>query len=353
MKLLVALTDPEYHQPVAPSRLHRWVRSYVQDERDLPFAYLLLQLSGTMLPLAGLLFVPGLPGLVWWSVAAGYTLLGTLRFKGPFGLMLHCTSHRVLFKKKYGWLNYYLPWVIGPLFGQTPESYFVHHLGMHHPENNSPADESSTMFYQRDSLLSFLHYLGDFLLLGVLRLLGYFTRRNKTTLRRRLLRGELVYLAALLGLSWVNWPATLVVLVLPLGLARVVMMLGNWTQHAFIAADSPDNCYTNSITCINTPYNHACWNDGYHISHHLKPALHWTDHPAHFRQNLAQYAQHEAIVFDGIHFLHVFCYLMRRRYDLLARHFVELHAPLRTEAEVVALLRSRTQRLPRPVLAAA
>lgn len=77
-------------------------------------------------------------------------------------LMLHCTSHRVLFKKQYGWLNYYLPWVIGPLFGQTPETYFVHHLGLHHAKNNTADDESSTMFYQRDSAWSFLHYFGDF-----------------------------------------------------------------------------------------------------------------------------------------------------------------------------------------------
>ncbi|UOG73328.1 fatty acid desaturase [Hymenobacter tibetensis] len=350
MKLLTSLTDPEYHPPTGPSRLHRWLRGYVQDERDMPFVYLLLHLSGTMVPLAVLLFVPGLPGPAWWVVAGVYTLLGNLRFKGPFGLMLHCTTHRVLFKKRYGWLNHYVPWVIGPLFGQTPESYFTHHLGMHHPENNSPEDESSTMFYQRDSLVSFLHYLGDFLLLGVARLVGYFTRRHKTTLRRRLLRGELTYVVVTLGLGWLNLPATLVVLVLPLVIARVVMMLGNWTQHAFIAAHSPENCYTNSVTCINTPYNHACWNDGYHISHHLKPALHWTDHPAHFRANLAQYARYDAIVFDGIHFLHVFSYLMRQRYDLLARHFVELHDPHRTEEEVVALLRSRTQRLPRPVL---
>ena len=136
-------------------------------------------------------------------------------------------------------------------------------------------------------------------------------------------------------------------LLVPLALTRVVMMLGNWAQHAFIALESPGNCYTNSITCINTPYNHKCWNDGYHISHHLKPALHWTDHPQHFRQNLAQYASNEAIVFDGIHFLHVFCYLMGRRYDLLARHYVELATPARPEHEIVALLRTRTRRLPR------
>jgi hypothetical protein len=347
MRYLTGLTDPEYHQPVAPSRLHRWLRRYMQDERDMPFAYLLLQLSSTMLPLAVLLFVPTLHGPLWWAMAGVYTLLGTLRFKGPFGLMLHCTTHRVLFRKKYAWLNHYIPWVIGPLFGQTPESYFTHHMGMHHPENNLPDDTSSTMFYQRDSWISFLRYLGDFLVLGVVRLVGYFTRRHKTTLRRRLLRGELAYLGATVVLGLVNLPATLVVLVAPLLLSRVVMMLGNWAQHAFIAPESPENCYTNSVTCINTRYNHTCWNDGYHISHHLKPALHWTEHPAHFRQNLAQYAQHKAIVFEGIHFLHIFCYLMGQRYDLLARHFVELAHPQRTESQVMVLLRTRTQRLPR------
>ncbi|MEJ7663112.1 MAG: hypothetical protein WKG07_28015 [Hymenobacter sp.] len=34
--------------------------------------------------------------------------------------------------------------------------------------------------------------------------------------------------------------------------------------------------------------------------------------------------ENEAIVFDGIHFLHIFFFLMGKRYDLLARHFVEL-----------------------------
>ncbi|MGI4875183.1 MAG: fatty acid desaturase family protein [Janthinobacterium lividum] len=353
MKVLTASTDPEYTRPVAPSRLHLWLSRYVQDERDLPFVYLILKISVTMLPLAALLFVPALHGSWWWAAFGLYFYFSNARFKGPFGLMLHCTSHRVLFKKKYGWLNHYLPWVIGPLFGQTPETYFVHHLGMHHPENNLPDDESSTMFYQRDSLGSFLHYLGDFLVLGVARLTGYFTRRNKTTLRRRLLRGELTYFAVTLALSFINLPATLAVLVLPLLLSRVIMMLGNWTQHAFIDAAQPENCYTNSVTCINTSYNHKCWNDGYHISHHLKPALHWTDHPRHFRQNLAQYASNDAVVFDGIHFLHIFGYLMRKRYDLLARHFVLLDGTARTEADVMALLRSRTQRIPQGVLVAA
>ncbi|RZK99868.1 MAG: fatty acid desaturase, partial [Hymenobacter sp.] len=326
MKSLTISTDPGHRRPAAPSRLYLLLSRYVQDERDMPFVYLILRISATLLPLAALLLVPAIGGWVWWAVLGVYLGLSNLVFKGPFGLMLHCTSHRVLFKKKYGWLNKYIPWVIGPLFGQTPETYFTHHLGMHHAENNLEDDESSTMFYQRDSAVGFLHYLGDFLALGIARLVGYFNRNNKPSLRRRLLRGELLYWGLALGLALVNLPAALALLVLPVLLSRVVMMLGNWAQHAFIDPTDPGNCYTNSITCINTRYNHKCWNDGYHISHHLKPAMHWTDHPAHFRQHLNQYIDNQAIVFDGIHFLHVFCYLMGKRYDLLARHFVELNS---------------------------
>ncbi len=348
MKDLAACTDPGYSPVVSPSRFHQFLRRYVQDERDLPFAYLLLQITATMLPLAVLLFVPAVTGWAWWAAAGLYFFLGTFYFKGPFGLMLHCITHRVLFKKQHGWLNKFTPWVVGPLFGQTPETYFTHHMGMHHPENNLPDDESSTMFYQRDSLRSFLHYLGDFMALGVVRLVGYLGRNRKHTLRFRLLRGELTYAAVVVALAFVNLPAALAVFLGPLLVTRVVMMLGNWSQHAFIDHDTPDNCYTNSVTCINTRYNHKCWNDGYHISHHLKPALHWSDHPAHFRQHVDQYAANDAIVFDGIHFLHIFVYLMTKRYDLLARNFVNLGGRYGSDAEVVALLRARTRRIARP-----
>lgn len=348
MKVLAPTTDPGYTPVANPTRLHRWLLRFVQDERDMPFVYLLLRISATMLPLAFLLYWPGLTDAAWWAVAGLFFYLGTFYFKGPFGLMLHCTSHRILFNKQHKWLNHYLPWVVGPLFGQSPETYLTHHLGMHHPENNLPDDESSTMFYQRDSARSFVAYMTDFMVLGIPRLVGYLGRTRKHKLRFRLLRGETTYVLALIGLTWLNWPATLVVLVLPVLTTRIIMMLGNWCQHAFIEGNTPDNCYTNSVTCINTPYNHKCWNDGYHISHHLKPAMHWTDHPQHFRQHLAQYAANDAVVFDGIHFLHIFFYLMGKRYDLLARHFVNLSGEFRAEAEVVALLRSRTQRLARP-----
>ncbi|AYA38640.1 fatty acid desaturase [Hymenobacter oligotrophus] len=345
MKSLSALTDPVYQEPSQYSAIDRWLLRFIQDKRDLPFARLVLNITLTLVPLAGLLYWPGLPGPVWWAAAIAYHFLNNVTYKGPFGLMLHCTCHRILFKKKYAFLNHYLPWGIGLFFGQTPETYFTHHMGMHHAENNMPEDTSSTMRYQRDSVRSFLLYLGTFVLVGLYQMSSYFVRTGRRKFLFRSIRGEVFFFALCVGLSFVNWPATFTVFILPFLISRVVMMLGNWTQHAFVDPAAPNDEYRNSITCINTKYNHKCWNDGYHASHHLKPALHWTAHPAEFTRTVHEYAAHDAIVFDGIHYLHLFAWLMLKRYDLMAKHFVNLGDRYASDAEVIELLKTRTRRI--------
>lgn len=77
---------------------------------------------------------------------------------------------------------------------------------------------------------------------------------------------------------------------------------------------------------------------------HEKPTLHWTEHPLHFQQNIDRYAANEAIVFDGIHFLHVWAYLMSKRYDLLAKSYVNIGNRFKSDEEVISFLRQRTQR---------
>ncbi|PUZ27702.1 Fatty acid desaturase [Chitinophaga costaii] len=346
MKSFTHTTDPVYNSAVLPSAMDKLLLKLIRDPRDLPFVYLSIRITFTLWPLAIIMFIPGMNNGMWWTAAIAYQFFNNFVFKGPFGLMLHCTSHRVFFKKEYSFLNHYLPWVLGPLFGQTPETYYTHHIGMHHPENNMPEDESSTMDYQRDSLRSFSRYLGSFVVAGVYDLARYFLRKQRNKLFSRLVRGELIFYAVCIGLCFVNWPATLCVFILPFLISRVVMMLGNWAQHAFINPATPENPYTNSITCINTKYNHKCWNDGYHISHHIKPSMHWTEHPVYFKKTLQEYIDNDAIIFDGIHFLHVFAWLMRKRYDLLARHFVNLNNRFESDEAVIIFLRERTRKIP-------
>ena len=137
-------TDPETSRPVTTS-LDRFFVSLLNDPRDLPFIYLGLRVTFTLIPMAVLLYMPFVPSWLWWMIAVVYLFINNITYKGPFGLMLHCTTHRRFFKKEYEFLNHYLPWVLAPFFGQSPETYRAHHVGMHHAENNLEPDESSTM----------------------------------------------------------------------------------------------------------------------------------------------------------------------------------------------------------------
>ena len=344
MRTLTEISDPVF-SPSSYNAFDKFWLKRIRDERDLPFIYLTLNISLIMIPLGILLYMPFIQGWIWWLVAFLYFVFNNFVFKGPFGLMLHCTSHRAWFKEKYNWANYYLPWFVGPFFGQTPDTYASHHLGMHHRENNLEDDLSSTMHYQRDSIRHFMAYFFNFFFLGAVTLSIYFHRLNQKKLRNRVIRGELIFLLMCIGLAFINWQATLWVFILPFILSRLIMMMGNWAQHSFLDARDPGNSYKNSITCINTKYNHKCWNDGYHISHHIKPRLHWTQHPEHLMTNRQKYAENKAIVFDGIDFLRVWIFLMGKNYKKLAHHLVNIDGMYQSEKEAIKMLKSRTRKL--------
>lgn len=317
----------------------RWVVPWLNDPRDAVILGLMAQCAVLAGCGVALFFVRK----IWLFAPVYWLALGLVCFD-RFTLMLHCTSHRTLFKPTHRFANNVIPWLLGPFFGHTPTSYFAHHMGMHHQEENLAGDLSSTMPFQRDRFSHWLRYYGRFLLLGVFDLCRYFGERGRHKLWRRLVLGEVSYLMVLAALSVVNFRATFVVFVVPLLLIRTMMMMGNWGQHAFISQEHPDDPHLSSITCINTRYNRRCFNDGYHIGHHVVARAHWTEYPAEFEENRDTYARKDAIVFDGIDFFQVWILLMTGRWSSLARAFVRLPgAPERTEAEVIQFLKERVR----------
>ena len=332
-------TDPVYHPRSHDNALDRFLLKFINDRRDLPFMHFILQANLVILPFAFYLFGAG--NFHWW-LGAIYLAVNVPMFMDRFILILHNTSHRPLFKPQYGAMNKYIPWVLGPFFGETPETYWAHHMGMHHPENNLPPDLSSTMRFQRDSFWHWLRYHQRFFWIGIFELSAYMLRKNRAKLMRRLLTGELLFYALVAGMCFVSWQATMIVFVAPFLLARFVMMAGNWGQHAFINAADPANPFVNSITVINCRYNRRCFNDGYHIGHHRKANRHWTEMPVEFEADRALYVKNGAIVFEGIDFIMVWLFLMLKRYDWLAKHYVRLDGQEHSDAEIIALLKSRT-----------
>lgn len=345
----IQITDP-VESPVADSSF--WAQRFgglVNDARDLVFVRQAALLTVVFWPAAIALFVPG---VFRWYWAVLYWAL-YLAFLGPFILMLHNTSHRTLFRKEHGWLNRYIPWVVGPLLGQSPESYFVHHMAVHHREGNLPADLSSTMKYQRDSFASFLHYYLTFLFLGDAQLVGYLRARGRTKLLRRFLVGELVFFGFVALVTWWNWRAGLTVFVVPTVVTRFLLMAGNWAQHAFVDPDDPANDWRTVTTFINSGYNHRCFNDGYHLGHHLKASRHWLDMPGDFAANRERLIAERSLVFRRIDYFVIFLLLMAKRHRYLASFMVDLDPERPTTIdERVALLRHRLQRLSPEALAA-
>ncbi|MFM2139380.1 MAG: hypothetical protein RJA57_1687 [Bacteroidota bacterium] len=343
MKALNAITDPVYTEPARYSAYERFWLRILNDKRDLPFIHLLTQIHLLVIPAAVILYTPLLQGWQWWALYIPYFYVSQMYFKGRFGLMLHCICHRKPFKKGYTGLFHYIIWAVCPFFGHTPETYFAHHMGMHHVENNMEDDASSTLHYQRDSLRSFLRYFIHFLFLGFADTVRYFFSRKRKKFYMRMTVGEGFFFLFCIGMCFVNFQATLFVFIIPLLFARLVMMLGNWTQHAFI---NLENMEDNTINCINTKYNQMCWNDGYHAVHHIRPALHYTEIPGEFLKNKDYFVKNRVFTFDGVHYLHIFIWLMTKRYDKLARNLVNLDNMFSSEAEAIALMKQRTKKVP-------
>ncbi len=335
----LAITDPMAARQAG--LLGKLFSPMLRDQRDLPFVRLSLLLSLLLLPVFALMFWPG--AFRWWLALLYWPAY--LWFLGPYVLMLHNTTHRPLFTRPFGLLNHYIPWVLGPLLGVSPETYRAHHMSMHHVEGNGPDDLSSTLAYQRDSFADFSKYYLSFLF-GHFGLSRYWARRGRTRQLRRFWTGELFYLAlTALALSY-DWRPALVVFVLPLLFTRFMLMAGNWAQHAFVDPDDPSNDYRTVVSFINSPYNHRCFNDGYHLGHHLKANRHWLEMPAAFLAQQPEMVRQQSIVFRKLDYFMIFVLLMLKQHRVLARYFVNLDpdTPLDQET-IIALIKHRLRKL--------
>jgi fatty acid desaturase len=267
-------TDPRGAHD-GPAFLRALALPLLRDPRDLIFVRMMLLVSVVVLPLAGGIFL--LPPWAVALVAVPYLGFVFLSFGGRYGLMLHANRHRPIFKREYRWLSHYVPFVLGPFLGHTPTSFAAHHMWMHHAENNMLGDGSCTLPYRRDHFPHFLHYWFRFFAFGHMHLIRYLVLRGRHKTALRFVLGELLWFSLVGVALWVNWAAALLVFVVPMLMMRWLMMAGNWAQHAFVDLRQADSGWGNSTCLTNTRYNHKCYNDGYHIVHHLKPSLHWSE----------------------------------------------------------------------------
>ncbi|KAM0544805.1 hypothetical protein ACHAPJ_011635 [Fusarium lateritium] len=297
----------------------RIARSVVRVDTDVVMLTHLLLYFSTSVPSAIFLFnnFSWIHGILHAAMQFSYM--------GAYTLMMHQHIHmRGILNKRLALFDHVFPYITDPLMGHTWNSYFYHHVKHHHVEGNGPNDLSSTIRYQRDSLLHFAHYVGRFFFLVWADLPFYFLRNGKVSTGLKAAFWEFSTYGMLISMLCLNKNATICVFLMPLFLMRLGLMAGNWGQHAFVDEDEPDSDYRSSITLIDVASNRFCYNDGYHTSHHLNPLRHWREHPVSFHKTKHIYAAQHALVFHDIDYLMVTVRLMMKDYKTLAKCLVPM-----------------------------
>ncbi|EGX87922.1 fatty acid desaturase [Cordyceps militaris CM01] len=318
----------------------RMARSFARVETDVVMITHLLLYFTTSVPSAAFLYwhFTWVHGFLHFIMQVSYI--------GSYTLMMHQHIHmRGILCRQLWAFDMLFPYITDPLMGHSWNSYYYHHVKHHHVEGNGPNDLSSTVRYQRDSLVHFLHYFARFFFLIWLDLPLYFLRKGRTYLAAKMTFWEIGYYGVLYGMYQLNHRATLVVFILPLLLLRSGLMLGNWGQHAFVDHDEPNSDYRSSITLIDVPSNRYSFNDGYHTSHHLNPLRHWREHPVSFIKDKGLYAAQQALVFHNIDYLMITVRLLMKDYHTLAKCMVPIGDQIQlTLDERVNLLKRHTMR---------
>lgn len=317
------------------------VRYYVQrllyDTRNDCFVLFIVLMLVSVLPSAVWLMLD----FAWWRGFVHVVLV--LQFVGTFTAILHNTSHRKM--SPYAALNGVVPYLLTPLFGQTWNTYYYHHVKHHHVEDNGPNDLSSTLRFQRDSFLDFSQYFLRFLFFVALELPMYFIKRAQYWNAFATFGGEVMSFTVAGFAIHHNMFGGIVVFFIPLIVVRFGMMSSNWAQHSFLDPSDPKCNYKSSVTCVRHSYNKEAFNDGYHTSHHLNARRHWSEHPTHLIKELSTYYEKRPIVFQQLGFMNLWLLLMLQNYKRLAELYVHL-GPVSerpSESEIIALLKSRTR----------
>jgi fatty acid desaturase len=322
--------------------LDRLGREVLQDSRDTPALRLMVSLTLTAVPIFAIQLVLGKPRLL--LVIAFYLSLYGLRFQRFVRMFSasHLEAHRRhgFFSGKYEKVfGRYLEFFLGYLYGNAPELGRTAHVCLHHRENSGPHDTRNNMGYDRTSRLDFVWYLSDniWTVLGIAPY-AYFRVRGDEKNRRRMLWGMARYYAYFAAVFIYDWRIGTLFVLVPLLCMNFINAITAWVQHAFCDPERPKDYFANSVTVVDE-LNFL--NEGYHLCHHHRSSLHWTEMPAHFERLRDRMRESGSLVFRDLDFLGLFFELtLFRRMDVLAEKLVPWE-PMNHEQKL-ALLMKRT-----------
>jgi len=322
--------------------LHRLGQKVLRDPRDTPALRVMVSLTLTAVPIFAIQLVLGKPRLL--LVIAFYLSLYGLKFQRFVRMFSasHIEAHRCqgFFSEKYDKVfGRYLEFFLGYFYGNLPELGRTAHVCLHHRENAGFDDTRNTMGYDRTSRLDFLWYLSD----NIWTVLGlapytYFRAKGDEKNRRRMLRGMACYYTYFVAVFVYDWRIGTLYVLMPILCMNFINAITAWVQHAFCDPEHPQDYFANTVTVMDEV---NFMNEGFHLCHHHRSSLHWTEMPVHFERLRNRMREAGSLVFRDLDFFGLFLELtLLRRMDVLAEKLIPWE-PLNHEQRL-ALLAKRT-----------
>src|SRR6516225_2510368 len=322
--------------------LERVAGKVLRDSRDTPALRLMVSLTLTVVPIFVLQLVLGKPRLL--LVVAFYLALYGLKFQRFVRMFSasHLEAHRRqgFFSDKYDKVfGRYLEFFLGYFYGNIPELGRTAHVCLHHKENAGFDDTRNTMGYNRTSRLDFLWYMADniWTVLGIAPY-AYFRAKGDEKNRKRMLQGMACYYIYFAAVFLYDWRIGILYVLVPILCMNFINAITAWVQHAFCDPERPEDYFANTVTVVDEV---NFMNEGFHLCHHHRSSLHWTEMPVHFERIRDRMKAAGSLVFEDLDFFGLFLELtLRRRMDVLAEKLVPWE-PMSHE-ERLALLAKRT-----------
>lgn len=315
----------------------------LRDERDTPALRLMVSLTLTVVPIFTIQLFLGKPRLL--LVAAFYLSLCGLKFQRSVRMFSakHLEAHRPhgYFSEKYDKVfGRYVEFFLGYFYGDLPELGRTVHVRLHHRENGGPDDSVSTIRYDRTNPLHFLCYLAD----NIWTTLGltpyfHFRARGDEKNRRRMFWGIARYSIYFAAVFIYDWRIGILYVLVPLLSMNFIMAITSWVQHAFCDPQDPEDYFAHTVTIVDEV---NFMNEGYHLCHHHRSGLHWTEMPTHLERIRDKMKESGSLIFRDLDFMRLFVELtLLRRMDVLAEKLVPWE-PMNHEQRL-ALLAGRTK----------